>query len=168
MQVEEHNVITLTYELRDGGPEGELMERMDANYPFIFLFGTGKLLEAFEAKLFGLKESDSFEFTLSFMDAYGPRLESNIADVPRNIFKIDGQEPPGLVVEENYVELTDTDGMSHQGKILSFSDEEVVVDFNHAMAGKDLHFKGAILNIRKATVDELIRKHYIQEDGIRG
>ena len=36
------------------------------------------------------------------------------------------------------------------------------------MAGKTLHFSGVVLNIRKATVDELIRKSYIEEDGLRG
>jgi FKBP-type peptidyl-prolyl cis-trans isomerase 2 len=34
------------------------------------------------------------------------------------------------------------------------------------MAGKHLHFKGVILKIRAATLDELVRKHYIQEGGV--
>jgi FKBP-type peptidyl-prolyl cis-trans isomerase SlyD len=36
------------------------------------------------------------------------------------------------------------------------------------MAGKTLHFKGVVLNIRKANVDELIRKQVVEEDGVRG
>ena len=32
---------------------------------------------------------------------------------------------------------------------------------------KTLHFTGVVLHIRKATVDELIQKAYLEEDGIR-
>ncbi len=166
MVIEEHNIITIAYELRDGGPEGELMERMDVNWPFIFLFGTGKLLPAFEENLRGLAEDETFEFILRPEEAYGKIEEGNIINVPMKAFEVDGQIPPNLVIEDNYVSLVDDSGESHQGKILSYTDTHVKVDFNHAMAGKKLYFKGVVLNIRKATLDELIRRHYIQEDGI--
>lgn len=166
MIIEEQNVITIAYELRDGGPDGELMERMDVNWPFKFLFGTGKLLPAFEEQLRGLSEDDTFEFVLESKDAYGRVEEGNIIDVPMKAFEVDGSIPPNLIVENTFVSLVDDTGESHQGKILSYTDTHVKVDFNHAMAGKQLHFKGVVLDIRKATVDELIRKHYIQEDGI--
>jgi FKBP-type peptidyl-prolyl cis-trans isomerase 2 len=29
------------------------------------------------------------------------------------------------------------------------------------MAGKNLYFEGTILNVREASVDELVRQHYI-------
>jgi len=165
--IEEQQVVTLTYELREEGPHGELLERMDANYPFIFLFGTGKLLKAFEDHLFGLGEEDAFEFVLSPIEAYGPVRSSDIISVPIHAFKIDGEVPPNMLVEGNYVALTNNKGQTFNGKILGWDDREVKVDFNHAMAGKTLHFKGAVLNIRPATIDELVRKHYIEDDGVR-
>ncbi|MEM9884744.1 MAG: FKBP-type peptidyl-prolyl cis-trans isomerase [Bacteroidota bacterium] len=161
--IEDHKVVTLTYELREDNAQGELMERMDANYPFTFLFGTGALLPAFEAELEGLTEKDSFEFVLSSNDAYGKVKAENIINVPRAIFQVEGAEPPNLVVKDNFVALTDDTGETHHGKILEFNDLMVKVDFNHVMAGKNLHFKGAVLYIRSASVDELIRKHHIPE-----
>ncbi|NJL76046.1 MAG: peptidylprolyl isomerase [Saprospiraceae bacterium] len=168
MIVEENNVVTIHYELRDGNSEGELMERMDVNYPFSFLFGSGALLPAFESNLEGLTERDGFEFILKAEDAYGPLDEESIIDVPRFVFRLDGEEPEDLVEEGNFVALTDEDGGVHHGKILTFDEEKVNIDFNHVMAGKDLHFKGAILNIRGASVDELIQKRYIPQGGVRG
>lgn len=165
--IEEQQVVTLTYELREEGPQGELLERMDANYPFIFLFGTGKLLRAFEDHLFGLGEEDAFEFVLSPGEAYGPVRSSDIVSVPIHAFKIDGEVPANMLVEGNYVALTNDEGQTYNGKILTWDDQQVKVDFNHAMAGKTLHFKGAVLNIRPATIDELVRKHYIENDGVR-
>ena len=167
-RVEENKVITITYELKENSPKGELMERMDVNYPFVFLFGTGALLPAFERELEGLTEKDSFEFVLKCREAYGEVNEENIINVPRAVFQIEGAEPPNLVVKNNYVALTDNHGETHHGKILEFNDLMVKVDFNHVMAGKDLHFKGAILNIREASVDEIINQHHLPMNGVRG
>ncbi len=165
--IEEQQVVTITYELREDNAEGELLERMNANYPFIFLFGTGKLLKSFEDQLFGLGEEDAFEFVLRPEQAYGPVQQRDIVSVPKHAFEIDGAIPPNMLVEGNYVALTNDEGRTFNGKILSWTDHEVTVDFNHAMAGKTLHFKGAVLNIRPATIDELIRQHYIEDDGVR-
>lgn len=163
--ITENKVVTITYELRENNKQGELMERMDANYPFTFLFGTGALLPAFEAALKGLTERDSFEFTLRSKEAYGKIDEANIVNVPRAVFQVEGVEPPNLVVKNNFIALTDDQGETHHGKIVEVNDLTVRVDFNHVMAGKDLYFRGAVLNIRDAHVDEIIRQHHIPEMG---
>jgi len=165
MIVEEQNIITIAYELRESSANGPLMERMDPNYPFKFYFGSGKLLPKFEERLFGLEEGQPFRFTLEPEDAYGPVEQGNIIDVPRSAFTHLGQN---ALVAGNFVTLTDDEGLQHNGKVLSWNEEKVSVDFNHAMAGKKLHFSGVILNIREATVDEHIRKSYVEEDGLRG
>ena len=165
MIVEEQHVITISYELRENDKNGELMERMDHNYPFVFLFGTGKLLAAFEAHLEGLAEGDTFDFILPPEKAYGPMRADFVVTVERSLFEQHG-EMPVSVRKDNYVTLTDDLGVAHNGVIIGFDDHKVKVDLNHSMAGKYLHFKGVILKIRPATVDELVRKHYIQEGGV--
>ncbi len=164
MIVEDQNIITLSYELRENNANGALLERMDPNWPFKFYFGSGNLLPAFEANLEGLEEGQGFEFTLSPEEAYGPVEEGNIIDVPRSAFEGLGEN---VLIAGNYVTLTDDLGEQHNGKILSWTEEQVNVDFNHEMAGKTLHFSGVVLNIRPATVEEHIRKSYIEEDGVR-
>lgn len=164
MIIEEQNIVTIAYELRENNAEGALLERMDPNWPFKFYFGTGKLLPAFEQKLEGLEEGQSFEFTLQPEQAYGPIEEGNIIELPRGAFQDLGDN---FLTVGNYVTVTDDLGDQHNGRILSWSDEKVKVDFNHEMAGKVLHFSGVVLNIREATVDEHIRKTYIEEDGVR-
>ena len=167
MVVAEQNIITITYELRNEGPEGELLEVMDVHYPFKFYFGGGQLLPAFEDHLEGLAEGANFQFTLTPNEAYGDVEPDNIVDLPREIFQVDGVEATEALVVDSYISLTDYHGYEHNGKILSFNEETVKIDFNHAMAGKTLHFTGVVLHIRKATVDELIQKAYLEEDGIR-
>lgn len=164
MVVDEQCIVTIAYDLREGGPDGTLMERMDANYPFKFYVGNGRLLPAFEEHLLGLKEGQRFSFLLSPEEGYGERQSGNIIAVPRKAFEHLGDN---VLVVDNYVTLTDDEGEDHNGRILSWDEDQVQVDFNHAMAGKHLHFSGSILHVRPATVAELIRKNYIEEDGLR-
>lgn len=164
MIVEDQNIVTIAYDLRERDAKGPLLERMDPNWPFKFYFGSGKLLPAFEAHLRGLGEGEGFEFTLSPEDAYGPVEEGNIIEVPRSSFQGLGDN---ILVAGNYVTLTDDLGDAHNGKILSWTADKVRVDFNHEMAGRTLHFSGVVLHVREATVDEHIRKNYIEEDGVR-
>ena len=166
MYVTDHHIITLAYEVRDGGPGGDLIERMDANYPFKFLFGTGRLLPAFESQLADRSERDAFAFTLTPNQAYGFVEQRNVVDVPMDIFRSSPDTSPEELAIGNFIALTDDQDVTHNGKILSWTPEAVKIDFNHALAGKTLFFKGVILNIRKATVDELIRGAYIEEDGL--
>ena len=167
LTIEEHHVVTLTYELRKNNGDGELLERMDARYPFIFLFGTGKLLKSFEDNLYGLGADDSFDFVLKAEEAYGRHNALNILEIDKADFKRASDIPDNYIEIGNMVNLTDDEGLSHNGKILAINEHTVRVDFNHAMVDKDLHFKGAVLAIRKASMEELIKKHYIEEDGIR-
>jgi FKBP-type peptidyl-prolyl cis-trans isomerase SlyD len=37
--------------------------------------------------------------------------------------------------------------------------EHVKMDFNHPLAGTDLHFKGEVLEVRQATEEELAHGH---------
>ena len=90
MRISNHKVVTLSYELFEDNSEGELMERMDSCYPFIFLYGSGKLLPMFERHLEGLNPGDQFEFTLQPANAYGKHDPKQVVDVPIDSFKIDG------------------------------------------------------------------------------
>ncbi|MCB0636415.1 MAG: FKBP-type peptidyl-prolyl cis-trans isomerase [Lewinella sp.] len=167
MIVGHQHIITLAYEVREGGPGGPLVERMDTHYPFKFLFGKGRLLPAFAQRISGLSERDTFEFTLPPDQAYGFVEDGNIVDVPMSVFRDSPDLHPDQLQAGTFITLTDDQGQPHNGKILSWTDARVRVDFNHALAGKTLYFRGVILHIREATVDELIRGSYIEEDGVR-
>ncbi|WP_116125920.1 peptidylprolyl isomerase [Lewinella sp. IMCC34183] len=168
MTIDDNSIVTLTYEVRDGGPSGTLLERMDVNYPFIFMFGTGRMLPAWERRLFGLKSGMGFSFQLGPDDAYGHRDEAHILQAPIHIFKNEREQiEPGLLEKGQYITLTDSSGKDVNAKVLDWNDELVSLDANHALAGKTLFFSGAVLNVREPTVDELVRKQYIDEGGVR-
>jgi FKBP-type peptidyl-prolyl cis-trans isomerase SlyD len=55
--------------------------------------------------------------------------------------------------------MRDNDGNPLIGRVLTISDKIVEMDFNHPLAGHDLHFIGEILNVRNATNEELSHGH---------
>lgn len=168
MTIDDHKIVTLTYEVRDGGPEGPLLEKMEVNYPFQFMFGVGKMLPAWERRIFGLKPGMGFTFQLDPKDAYGLPSKEHVLEMPIHLFQNEREQlEPGLLEEGQFVTLTDRDGKGINAKILRWNEETVTLDANHALAGKSLFFAGAILDVREPTVDELIQKRFIEEGGVR-
>ena len=167
MGVEENHIITISYELRDNDASGHLMEVMDIAYPFIFYYKSDGILDGFQENLRGLTSGDIFEFILPVEKAYGLHQDSNIATIPIERFVVDDEMADSIRDVGEYVSVTDEQGHTQNGKVIEKTATHLKVDLNHAMAGKNLHFKGRILNIRKATPDEIIQKRYIMPDGIR-
>ena len=57
---------------------------------------------------------------------------------------------PGIIVN-----LRDQDGDTQKARIDSLTEDEVTLNLNHPLAGKELVFQVAILDIRAATQDEI-------------
>ncbi len=148
-------VIALTYELREGGPEGEMLEAVKKDQPIEFLFGVGRLNQRFEENVKDLQESEPFEFTIQADQAYGQVNEKAIVDLPKSIFVIDGKLAEDLLVEGNIINMEDQEGNPHRGKVMDIGEDKVKMDFNHPLAGMDLHFKGEVMRRREPTPEEI-------------
>lgn len=159
MKVEKDNVVSIVYELRAGSKEGEVVETLTEENPLTFLFGSGGLLPKFEENLDGLSSGDSFEFLLNSEDAYGPVMENAVVHVPKTVFEVEGKIDEELMQVGNTVPMMDAEGRRLNGKVIAVEGEAVKMDFNHPMAGTDLHFKGQVTDIRNATDDELAHGH---------
>jgi FKBP-type peptidyl-prolyl cis-trans isomerase SlyD len=53
----------------------------------------------------------------------------------------------------------DDEGNRMNGKVVKVEGENVLMDFNHPLAGHHLHFKGAVVEVREATAEELSHGH---------
>lgn len=157
MKISTHKFVSLTYDLNVGGDgeELELMERATVEQPLEFVFGTGSMLEAFEAQLENLSEGDTFNFDLSPDQAYGEYDDEYLVDLPRSMFEQDGKLNTEVVFEGNVLPMMDTNGNRLNGSVVSIGDETIKMDFNHPLAGETLHFSGKIEVVREATPEEI-------------
>ncbi len=155
MVIENEKVISLEYQLHVDDENGNIIETVKEDKPFVFMHGKGNLLPKFEENLTGLKEGDGFEFKLACEDAYGLAREDAVVDIPKNVFEVDGKFDDKLIVEGNVVPMQDKDGNKFNGVVVVVEDEIVKIDFNHPLAGDNLFFKGKVLVIRDANENEL-------------
>lgn len=152
-----HKYITVAYELFSDNEKGihELIEKAPAEHPFQFISGLGVTLDAFESKLKDLAEGDAFDFTLSVDEAYGPYVDEHVVELDKNVFCVDGHFDNKTIYPGNVIPLVNADGNHFQGLILEVKSDKVVVDLNHPLAGKALHFRGNIVTSREATNEEV-------------
>ncbi|MFH2142582.1 MAG: peptidylprolyl isomerase [Bacteroidota bacterium] len=155
MKINKDQMVSLSYDLFENDFNGKLIESFNENYPFTFLFDSGKLLKNIENKLKGLKENDKFEYILDSSEAYGNYDDNKIMNLPLVAFEINGKVDKDVVAPGKNVPMQDKHGNKLFGKIIEITDNEVKMDFNHPFAGKSLAFRGKVIVVRNATEQEL-------------
>lgn len=155
MKIENNRMVSIIYELRENDQNGTVIEKLDESKPLRFLFGTGKLLPAFESNLSGISQGDNFSFALGARDAYGERREEMIIDVPVSIFESEGKIDENICQVGNSVPMMDSSGNPLEGVILEITSDFVKMDFNHPMAGVNLFFTGRVTEVREPYEGEL-------------
>lgn len=150
------NVISLEYELF---VNGKLVEKTHKLNPFSFITGTGHVLSKFEENIIQSSVNGQFDFHLSVDEAYGPIRSEAIVDIPVGVFEIEGQSPDDFLVKGNSIPMQDSNGNHLNGVVVDVGKDVVRMDFNHPLAGNNLHFKGMVLSIREATDEEILHGH---------
>ncbi|KRW62841.1 FKBP-type peptidyl-prolyl cis-trans isomerase [Pseudomonas sp. TTU2014-080ASC] len=121
---------------------GDVVDSTFDKNPATFKVGDGNLLPGFEQAMFGLKAGDKRSIAISPEQGFGQGNPQNVQVIPRNQFEgMDLSE--GLLVIFNDAANTELPGV-----VKSFTDETVVVDFNHPLAGKALSFDVEIIDVK--------------------
>ncbi len=112
--------------------------------PLSYVQGSHNIISGLENALEGLKIGDSKQVTVKPEDGYGSVDQKAIMEVskeqiPQDALKVgaqlQGQNPDGQVVHALVVEI---------------KEQTVVLDFNHPLAGKTLHFDVKIVDIQES------------------
>ena len=156
MKIENNKFTSLTYTLHEAGNDERIIETVEESAPLSFVFGAGRLLPAFEANLEGLEAGSVFDFSLAAADAYGEIREEMVISLPRNIFEDEGVLRSEICYVGNTVPMMDSHGNRMNGVVVEIGDAFVKMDFNHPLAGTDLHFTGKVVGVREATPEELM------------
>lgn len=151
MQISKGKVVSVDYTLTDDS--GRVLDTNRGHGPLLYLHGVGGIVPGLERALEGRSPGDRLKVKVEPHEAYGARDESQVETLPRSAFKGIDHLSPGM-------QFHGSDG-EHQRliTILSVSDDNVQVDANHPLAGKNLHFDVTILDVREATPEELEHGH---------
>ncbi len=121
---------------------GEVVDSTFEKKPATFTFGDGNLLSGFENKLIGLQKGARKQFTVSPEEAFGQSNPANVQHFKRSDFDPAMELHEGLVIS-----FADASKAELPGVVARVDDDEVVVDFNHPLAGRVIYFDVEILDV---------------------
>lgn len=107
-----------------------------------FEFGDGNLPENFEALLVGMKAGEKGQWDVPPEKAFGMPNENNLQTMKKSDFPADMELVEGLMVSFADANKAELPGVVHE-----IGEEEVVINFNHPLAGKTLRFDVQILSV---------------------
>jgi len=156
MKISKHKVPSVSYTLK---VKGEVMDQASSEQPLVFLFGTGTMIPGFEQNLEGKEKGDNFDFSLQPEEAYGDYNPQAVVDLPMDTFKVDGKVNEEMLKIGNVIPMQDQNGNPLRGTVKEVAEETVKMDFNHVLAGEELHFTGEVVDVRDATQEEIEHGH---------
>ena len=122
--------------------DGTLIDSTKQKDAATFVVGDGNLLPGFEQSIFGLKAGDKRSVVLEAENAFGPYNDDNIQHMHRSRFSQDTDLEIGMVMS-----FADKSNGEIPGVVKSLDGDNVVIDFNHPLAGRDLTFEVEIINV---------------------
>ena len=153
-QVADDVVITLDYTLE---VDGEIIDSSKDEGPIVFLQGYRNIIPGLEKELTGMAVGDKKDVIVAPEDGYGLPDPEEVKDIPLSEF------PEEIPIKEGIeLQVKDDEGVEMFGRIVSVGEETVKMDFNHPLAGKELHFQVSLVELRAATQEELAHGHVHQ------
>ena len=150
-KVQNDLVVSMEYTLH---VDGKVFDSSEGQEPLEFLAGASNIITGLEREMIGMKIGESKDVVIAPEDGYGELDEEAYMDVPRSEFPEDMPMRPGVEME-----MSDDDGNPMYARIDSVDGDTVALNFNHPLAGKELHFNVKVVGLRSATKEELKHGH---------
>lgn len=144
----ENCVVGIEYEVKEAG-QAEVVDSNKGQAPLEFIMGKGQVIPGLEKGLCGMTKDESADLMIPAADAYGEYNDEAVQTVPIDQFE-------GIELKEGLTLYGQGEkGETAQVTVKSFTENDVNIDFNHPMAGKDLMFSITVKDSREATADEM-------------
>jgi FKBP-type peptidyl-prolyl cis-trans isomerase SlyD len=152
MKITKDSVVSIDYRLHLG--DGQVVDESEPGEPLVYLHGYEETVPGLEKALEGKGAGDTLQVKVSPDEGYGEHDPEKLEEVPRSEF------PDELELKVGSI-LTATDPEGHEMDFLvkELRTDTVLVDFNHPLSGKTLHFDVTVREVRAATPEELEHGH---------
>ena len=147
LQISDGTVVTLHYTLK---VDEEIMDTSEGREPIQFIQGKEQIIPGLEAELYGMSSGESKKVVVEPQKGYGEVQPEAGLDVPAEEFPEEIPLEPGTELQ-----LRNQNGKIINARIDSVEKDSIHLDFNHPLAGKDLHFDVEVVDVRDASADEL-------------
>jgi FKBP-type peptidyl-prolyl cis-trans isomerase SlyD len=151
LKVNDGHVVSMDYTLH---VDGKVVDSSESSEPLQFIQGMGHIIPGLENELYDMKVGDNKQVVVSAKDGYGEVDTEAFMDVPRDAFPSDVPLEKGTELE-----LREQSGHPMFARIETISEDNIRLNMNHPLAGKELHFDVKIAGLRPATDEEVSHGH---------
>ena len=144
-------VVGFHYELKDS--DGVVLDSSAGQDPFYYLEDAEQVIPGLEKAMKNLDKGTKKIIEVKAAEAYGEIRPDLLLTVRRDQFPTDGEIQVGSRFQVN----NHPDNPIFEVKKVGL--EEIVIDGNHPLAGKDLFFNVEVLDVRLATPEEIAHGH---------
>ncbi len=122
--------------------DGEQIETSQGEAPLEYTQGSGMIIPGLEKALEGMKVGETKKVTVKPEEGYGPVIPEMIVDLPKD------KLAEGVVPEKDMIlQFPTQDGNMIIGRVVEVMENDIKVDFNHPLAGKELTFDIKIVGL---------------------
>lgn len=121
--------------------DGTQFDSSEGREPLEFVVGEGQVIPGFDVAVANLEVGEKTTLTIPAAEAYGDHMDEGLQTFPLDFF---GDQQPELGWA---VELQAPDGSRMPAMVAEINDDNVVLDFNHPLAGQDLTFEIELVEV---------------------
>ncbi|MDA2915533.1 peptidylprolyl isomerase [Nitrospinae bacterium AH_259_B05_G02_I21] len=125
--------------------DGEVFDSSRERSPMEVQIGAGQIIPGFESGVMGMEVGETRTFTIAPKDAYGEHDE----DLWQRVEKERLPDPESVEVGKTF-QFPLGEGRTVSGIVIQVGEEDVLLDLNHPLAGKELTFEVECLEIRNS------------------
>ncbi len=159
MQIAKNTIVTITYQLSN--QTGEVLENTDDGKEGVSYLhgGYDGIFPTAEEALEGKSVGDKIDVTMEPEYAFGEYEADLVRVEPRHLF------PAEIEVGMQFEGAAEGTDEFMLYTVTELTEDTVVVDGNHPLAGQTLEFRCTVLEVRAATADEIAHGHAHGEHG---
>jgi FKBP-type peptidyl-prolyl cis-trans isomerase SlyD len=149
LQVADNMVVSVSYVLTATNEQSKRSPEKQAAKQIIQ--GRKQVVPGLEQALYGMSVGDEKKITLEPGQGYGEVNPAAVQTLPRNSVPSFAKAKPGQRLRL----LHKKSGELRRATVVDVQPDTIVLDFNHPLAGKTLHYQLRVDEIRQATTQEL-------------
>jgi FKBP-type peptidyl-prolyl cis-trans isomerase SlpA len=112
--------------------------------PMEFTLGDGTMEPLLEYALLGLRTGDEQTWQVLGNEIFGPPDENNLHWLKTSEFPSDM-----MLAEAQIIRFTNDQGIEVPGTVKQIDGDQVLIDFNHPLSGKTIHYTVTILGVEQ-------------------
>ena len=140
MKIAENSTVTIDYTMTLDN--GEVVDSTKDTDPLTYTQGEGELIAGIEKRMTGLTKGDTLEVILPPEEGFGDVDPEAYIEIPKTDL------PPEALQVDAQLQGEGPQGQAIEGRVVELKETSALVDFNHPLAGKNLHFTVTVVDVK--------------------